>query len=185
VEKSRPASLEFFRRPLEQLREPNWSITRVKGKQSLSCLALSKDLIGCYVHYARGRSQPCIQQESCEWCQTGVPRRWHSWFGAVSMTGQTKSIVEITLAVMPRFDEWIRQNGTLRGTRVDLARAGKRDNGRLMAMLERGQRKSNELPGAPAVAQMLRRMWDLPETTEILETQSPNVLPLFDRRDQA
>jgi hypothetical protein len=154
----------FQRRPSEGVKPQQWRIKRCGATEKLIGVCLSHDIFGCYTHWYRGRTMPCVDEKTCEACLQGVEKRWHSWFAGMLRNSEEKLIIEITARSVEPFDTFFCEHRTLRGANFELSRPSSRKNGKVHVRLKMSAVPSEQLPKAGGLEQMLLRMWEVPET---------------------
>jgi hypothetical protein len=172
------ASGIFQRRPDEPLKESTWKIIRCGATERLTGIVLSHDLTGCFTHFWKHRTVPCMAPDPCVPCQAADPRRWHSWFAALVGRHNDQAIVEITLRATGYFDDAFRSHRTLRGQGFTLCRVPSRANGKLLARLGDGAITSDLLQKAPNVERLLLQMWEMPDQPMVGKAAPAMLRPL-------
>jgi len=145
-------------------------ITRCPPKGIGPLIILSSDVIGCHLHYWRGRSTPC-QGENCEACADGQIPRWRGYLIVMNPKGDEKIMMEITAAAVPPIDVYFSEHGTLRNALLYLKRVGMKPNGKLLSKIETSARTLASLPAEPNLSNLLLRMWGM----NTAEKNSPEI----------
>jgi hypothetical protein len=168
----------FTRRPEEVPEVDMWRVIRVPPSGRVSVTILSHDLIGRYTHFFRRRSVPCMLPDTCEACNQGVPRRYHSWFCALGHKSGECAIVEITKRAVGYFDAAFRAHRTLRGLVAHMTRVPQgKENGKVHAIIEK-PKVEVELPKSANIELILLQMWELPITLQIPVDERKAIRPL-------
>jgi len=163
--------------PLNGEQRPAHRLIRIRPGKPASGIITSLNLIGCYVHYWRGRTTPC-QESKCPACKENQAARWYGWFSLWSPKTHEHVIAEITSACVDAFAAYALTHGQLRGAKVTLARATAKQNARLIAILEESAISPDILPPPLDVQTTLEKMWETHHTTT---TPPPRTPQLADR----
>lgn len=173
--KDRTGQEAWSRRPTTDDLGVQWPILRVPATGKLQVIVLSHDLIGCYTHYHRGRTEPCTQ-DACDACAARTERRWHGWLGIRAIRSGACYILEVTAKASSPIDEYYRAHRTLRGAIMTLHRYPARPNGRVHATLTHPDAPPADLPACIDLQAQLLRMWSRstqPARPQIHEPPTP------------
>jgi hypothetical protein len=157
----------FLRRPNEIKQNVAWPMMRQKGSKIQFGTMISKDTIGAYLHYWRGRSVPHVYDGRCEACDKGYPFRYYGYAAALVGPNDVHGLIEFTDAAMAQVDAAYCKFRTLRGLVFKQSRVNLRSNGRMHVHFEEARRDRGELPKTPDVIKMLMNMWEVPELFQI------------------
>lgn len=135
-------------------------IVRTPTNKALSFWCLSHEPYGCYTHWWRGATNPCLE-ENCEACAANCPMRWKGYMAAFMADSGEVAIFEYPQSPAAVVVEWFRTHGTLRGAAVSARRTGSRDNDRVRLLIRAGSKEEIQLPPAPSIPDFLARLWDL------------------------
>lgn len=154
-------------------------IVRAKPGRTDAAIITATDVVGAYTHYWHGRTVMCTGP-SCDACADKRTARWYGYLSLwVPSTGSIL-IAEITPPCVPSIDKYFHEYGTLRGARLELARANRKPNSRVICNLTPSQYTTDKLPAAPDVKKHLCRMWEVfepestPTTTRLTINQPTN-----------
>lgn len=150
---------------------PNWSNTpptedltswhrliRAPERGGLTAVILSDDLVGCPVHYARGRTRAC-ERPACEWCADGLTPRWTGYLSILGIQSGRIDILEVTAAAAAPLIRARSTRGSLRGLRVDVSRRNNRHNGRIILTVSVHTDDYDSLPPPCDVIAFLTKLW--------------------------
>ena len=135
-----------------------WKIHRVSASGLQSALVLSTDTSGCYVHYWKGRTTPCLS-DGCQPCESGQVPRWRGYMAVLIGPGRLTRILEVTACCIPAIDRYSTEWGTLRGSLISLTRKGRKANGELECIFGEKPVARAGLPIAPELVPYLKRIW--------------------------
>lgn len=159
---------------------PNWTnkppetdnrfahrIVRTPADKPLIGIVTSEHPIGCYTHYANGRTVPCEGEQDCEACKTGFAYRWHG-YAAVLLTDKLEHVIfEYTAPPAKTFAAYAEQYETLRGCYFHASRPGKRPNSRVVLKAVPGDLQKWRLPDPPDLKTILCHIWGVQNTSEL------------------
>jgi hypothetical protein len=134
-------------------------LVRIKPERPLSGIITSKRLIGKYVHYWRGRTTPCTDQE-CPACEDNRIARWYGWISLWGPKSKQHVILEVTASCTEEIEEYYHAHGQLRGAQIHIERPGYKVNGRLHVRLSESLCSPDVLPAALDVATILEHIWE-------------------------
>lgn len=146
-------------RPTRSNDNQPFKIYRCPANRPLKVICVSEMLIGCDLHYWKGRSVPCSGNE-CTACQAGQMPRWRGYFQGFSEDSRTVRIIEVTERVWGIFDAATKKHGSLRGLGVRIERMNGKVNGPLSATFEGMMKSPGELPEEADLIAILERMWE-------------------------
>lgn len=154
----RPVAGQWGRRPDPADLDAQVPLLRVPVNGFSNLIITSHDLVGCLVHYHRGRSTPCTGKP-CMACEDNADRRWRGWLGVYAPKTTKQYILEITPACTKEIDQWFSDHRTLRGAMVAMCRIPKKANGRLHIDIRSSGLPALQLPEAPKVQDEMERLW--------------------------
>jgi hypothetical protein len=135
-------------------------LIRVPAGRELVAVITSTQLTGCYTHYVRRRTQPCLGQD-CPHCLDGLQPRWHGYLSARSVSSATHYVLELTaLAAGPVADYYDRQK-TLRGARLHAKRLGSKPNSPVTTNVVPHDSDLRTLPREVNMPKYLALLWSL------------------------
>lgn len=135
-----------------------WKIHRVPAGGLQSALVLSDDTSGCYVHYWKGRTTPCLDI-GCVPCINGQTPRWRGYVACLIGPGRLTRILEVTACCVPAIVRYKNEWSTLRGSIISLTRKGRKANGELECVFGEKPVAGSHLPVAPELVPYLKRLW--------------------------
>ena len=124
----------------------------------------SYEMVGCPIHWWRGRSLPC-EDHKCPACQNKVPFRWKGYLGFWQPAQSQHSLLEIPAAAADTVADFRLQNPTLRHAIVELKRVPEKANGRVLLRIKPGPTDAKMFPQPPDTERLLAKIWDLPAIT--------------------
>jgi hypothetical protein len=145
-------------------------LLRVRPTHPITGVVTSHHLIGTHVHYWRGRSIPC-RQEQCEACKDNRAARWYGWLSIFEPKSRAHAIVEVTAACEPPLADYARTHGQLRGALLTIQRATNKLNARLEASITESRLHPDVLPAELDVAHVLEHIWETHHGTHAPEAQ--------------
>jgi len=102
-----------------------WPIIRVPASGTLEMICWSDEPIGTWVHFVRGRTQPCTQQDDCPHCLSNLDRRYEAYVWAqCAITAHVKILALPSLAAHWLVNEVCKVK-SLNGRILKLKRVGK------------------------------------------------------------
>lgn len=168
--------LNFSRRPDPADMPLDWHVASIPAKGVRGATILSADVTGAYVHFAKGRTQPCTGA-TCEHCDGGTRRRWEGYLAVTDRRCNTRLILRLTPAAMPPIDSYYKEHRTLRGATLAVTRRDAKPNGKLFTTVAEGATRREHLPKAPNLPNILARMWGLTDAATPAATDPPRVAP--------
>ncbi len=142
-------------------RGPAYPLLRTPPAKPLVAIVTSKDLVGCYTHFYKGRTIPC-EGENCPAHQEGIPYRWHAYMSAYRVEDGVHFIFECTAQAAEHFTDYRDSNNGLRGCFFRASRMNSRANSRVIIRTKPCDLKTQYLPEPPNIEQCLSIIWDLP-----------------------
>lgn len=127
---------------------------------------LSEQLVGCWTHFYRRRTQPCVG-EACSICAEQSPRRWYGWLIGFDVARREKSLVEVPPGVALALRAYREQVGNLRGHCMQLSRRNSKENGPVVGRFIPGKFASELLPPCPDIVPLLMRMWHIRDMADV------------------
>lgn len=151
---------EWTNRPPATARSSALEIVRTPPARPLIATILSDDIIGTATHFTNHRTTPCGRPDACEFCDRGLPWRWHGYLAVLLPERPRPCLLELTAQAAESVASARAQYGTLRGARIKLTRAGKRPNGRVQVALAPPPDDPDPLPPEPDVRHALCHVWN-------------------------
>lgn len=154
-------------------------IVRTPPDKPLIGIVTSEHPVGCYTHYANGRTVPCDGVDNCDACKAGFAWRWHG-YAAVLLTDKLEHVIfEYTAPPAKTFAAYIDQYENLRGCYFQAIRPGKRPNSRVVVKAVPADLQKWRLPDAPDLKQLLCHIWgvknDQPEPIYCQKPEHPHL----------
>jgi len=156
---------EWTNRPAASQHPTQLQLLRVPPGRTIAAIITSHDVVGRDTHYWKGRTRVCTHP-TCEPCDAHHAPRWYGYLAVVAPTMLAPTILEITAACIDPLDEYFRDHSTLRGAEINIRRANKKANSRLIAACRPSPYRDAKLPDAPNVIAHLCRIWEIPLPTE-------------------
>jgi len=147
-------------RPPAYARSSAMEIIRTPPSRPLIATILSDDLVGTPTHFTNNRTTPCSKPDQCEFCDRGLPWRWHGYLAVRVADRPRPCLIELTAQAAESVAAARAEFGTLRGARIKLTRAGKRANGRVQVALAPPADDADSLPPEPDVPHALCHIWN-------------------------
>lgn len=138
-------------------------IERTPPKGYLTGWITSSKIVGCPVHWYKGRTKPC-ELDNCPACENNIPWRWKGYLGLYIKQNSLHVLLEFPAAVGDRFGEFLANERTLRHALVSLNRVPEKPNGKIHLRIKRDREKIIAIPDEPNIVQILSTLWDLPIT---------------------
>jgi hypothetical protein len=162
-------------RPSDEPTNHQLSILRVKPGKPLTGVILSHDVEGAELHYWKGRSRIC-DDENCEACEANFRARWYGYLELWSPTTGNRIILEVTQAAAPAIDEYFSSHRTLRNAVISASRLNRKVNSKLHVTLTPSALPEAQIPPASKIRHQLERMWECAtvDTCEILQAVKHN-----------
>ena len=151
-------------------------LIRVKPGKAIAGIVTSVHLVGCYVHYFRGRSTPC-ERADCEACKEKHTPRWYGWLSLWAPKSNEHVIAEITSSCVEAVREYELKHGQLRGAVLTLERATAKINSRLTARVQQSAMSPDVLPAELDVVSVLEKIWETHRNGGELKVAHPDDLP--------
>lgn len=151
-------------------------LIRTRPGKPLTALITSDQLLGCYVHFWRGRTTPC-NGATCEACNDNRLKRWYGWVSACTLAMTENVILEITAACCDPIKDYVRTHGRLRGAQLFLERATAKQNSRLIARITESKHSPDVLPAALDVVHVLEHIWETHHSRHTDDAKAQNDLP--------
>ena len=157
-------------RPSEEPTNHQLSIIRVRPGKPLTGVVLSPDVEGAELHYWKGRSRIC-DDENCEACEANFRARWYGYLELWSATTGNRIILEVTQAAAPAIDAYFREHLTLRNAVISATRLNRKVNSKLHVTLSPSPLPEAHIPPSTRIRNQLERMWECSTvaTSEILQ----------------
>lgn len=155
--------------PPPEDKQPQARLLRVKPGHPIAGIITSRQLLGTYVHFFRGRTTPCTD-DACPACRANQLPRWYGWFSIWQPTTHGHAIAEITTACTTAIGAYTQTHGQIRGAHITLDRATNKPNARLNATLKPSPFTTDIIPHELDVATILEKIWET-HHTEKPETQ--------------
>ncbi len=152
---------KWTRRPADHDMPLTYLVNRAGPKGHSPCIILSGDVVGGYVHFIRGRSVKCPDNE-CAHCDNNTERRWRGYLVVADARSRELSLLELTAAAMRPIDTYFRKHRTLRGALLETKRVPEKANGRLYSLITESAINVDSFPAVPSVKSLLRKLWCLP-----------------------
>ena len=165
--------IEWNERPQDNDVNDRIEIYRIKKKGMRGAVILSEKMIGTYMHFWGGRSEPCMKK-NCRACEAGNRARWYGWIGICVAETHQIMILEITRAAAEQIKEYLESHEKLRGAKIAGWRKGKKENGKLTLEIREGESKLLFLPKEPEICERLKRMWETKRRNLEVEREKPN-----------
>lgn len=156
-------------------------LARTPQSGCLVLTILSDHLLGCWTHYFRRRTQPCLGGE-CFICGTSSPRRWYGWLIGYDLSKGQKSIVEVPAAVALHLRSYREKHASLRGHRIKLFRKSSKPNGPVAVEMAPPKIDVAMLPECPDIVALLCKVWQIKSLTPE-EVRRSNIEIYTDRDD--
>lgn len=145
----------------ERPRGPSFQILRTPAFKPLTAIVTSRDLLGTFTHYYKGRTTPC-ERPDCEACRENLPYRWHAYLTALNLADAMHFLFEVTAAGAEPFIEYRDAHGSTRGCLFQATRWKQRPNGRVLIQTKPADLTQRSLPPPPDLIKCLSILWDLP-----------------------
>lgn len=145
-------------------------VVRVSGDRPLRGIITSETWVGCYTHFAGGRTVPC-EQQACSLCSSGTPPRWHAYLALILHPTHEHVLACLPLSAYSSLKTYHQEWTTIRGAMLQACRPSKRPNGRVLTSLDHAGKAPHLLPAAPLVEAILLRMW---QSTPNLKSARPS-----------
>jgi len=158
-----------------------WKILRCPKRGTPQLAIVGADVLGCYVHYWSGRTRPC-NKVSCDICERGQQPRWRGYLPVLTPSPSTPKILEVTPSIIGDIDRWLNQEGTLRGSVIQLNRKGNVQNGELSVKIGKPAGFDVNLPDPPDVYGILCRIWRITHDPRPSEAATDNAAALYRSR---
>jgi len=149
----------------EDPRGPALPIRRTPARKPLRAIVTSKDLVGTFTHFWKGRTMPC-EKPKCEPCDKGQPYRWHAYFSAWEPLTALHFLFECTAQAAEHFVQYRDAHGSLRGCLFQATRWRQAPNGRVLIQTKPDDMRDRRMPAGPDLIAVLSVLWNLP-TTEL------------------
>ena len=157
--------VQWTAKPADDPKKPKIPIDRCGAQSSMQYIVLSREVIGCMLHFFRGRSIPCLMPSE-GWCDActdpkGNEPRWRGYLCCWRVHFNTFHLLELTPPCMTTVASFIEGHEHLRGAIIRLERPSGKANGRIVCQLEKTNVRENTLPPAFDVRDALERIWAL------------------------
>lgn len=152
--------IEFSNTPPDDGTGPALPLRRTPTGKPVQAVATSLDLIGCMTHFFKGRTQP-HQNENCEACNAGLPKRWHTYLAASECGTLQHFIFETTKRGTEPFLDYRARYGTIRGCQFKASRANTAANSRVIIITKRIDLETVNLPAPPDLAACMSIIWNV------------------------
>lgn len=150
----------FSDRPAKEALPLGLPVVRAPQKGQHALTLLSDSVIGCWTHFYRGRTQPCLG-DVCTICPQEITRRWHGWVVGYDPIRRSRCIVELTAGPALHLSTYRDERGSLRGCSLILQRKNGKLNGPVQAGIAGPKGDISLLPECPLLPPMLLRMWQI------------------------
>lgn len=124
--------------------------------------SLSERVVGKFTHYYRRRTVPC-DGDQCQMCLEKSPKRWLGYIVLFDEATQKPFMVELTLAAARQLTRDFPALASMRGCFIEVARMGKRSNGRVVSQKLARNSRSEPMVQCPDVPRILNHMWACPD----------------------
>ncbi len=151
----------WSQQPPADLKTESMPLMRTPPKGKLKGLITSDKLIGCPVHWWRGRSMPC-DGERCPACEKHTPWRWKGYICLWTPNTTLHFILELPAAATDPLGDYLAQYETLRGAKFTTCRIPEKPTGKVHSEIARIDISQYKLPQAPNILNHLSKIWDLP-----------------------
>lgn len=145
--------------PAGELAPSGTRLLRVRPGKPITGIVTSRAMLGCNVHYWRGRTTPC-EEDRCPACKDHRMPRWYGWLGLWNPRTHEHVIAEITSACVEPVSAYALKHGTLRGSLITLERATPKLNARLAARITESAFSPDALPDELDVIHVLEKIWE-------------------------
>lgn len=136
----------------------NIRLVRVPATAAITGIVTSHTYLGCYTHWDSYRTQPC-GEESCKLCKEGQPRRWQCYFSIMGQASRRQIVVQLTPLAAQSLDEAIERYGSLRGLLINLTRANRRPNSRIIVETRALPMPDPNLPEGVDIKRYMELIW--------------------------
>lgn len=136
----------------------NIRLMRVPAKGNLLGIITSEEVIGCYTHWDKSRTQPC-PDKTCTKCHEGIPRRWQAWISLVSQVTDRQIVVQVSPLAHQALDEARAKYGYLRGLLCQLSRQAPRENARIIVDTRQLPKPPDGLPPPVDIQRYMENIW--------------------------
>lgn len=150
----------FSDRPEASAMPLGFPVVRAPQKGSDIYTLLSDEVIGCWTHFFRGRTQPCLG-DLCTICSPEVRRTWHGWLLGYDPSRRQTYIVELPAGPAMALTKWREERGSLRGCSIELRRKNGKVNGPVQVGTAGPKIDLSLLPPCLDLKPMLLRMWQI------------------------
>ena len=150
-------------------------LIRVKPGRPIVGIVTSMELVGCYVHYFRGRSKAC-ERADCEACREKHMPRWYGWVSIWGPKSNEHVIAEFTASCVEAIQEYRLKHGQLRGAVLTLERATAKINSRLTARVQQSTINADVLPAELDVIGTLEKIWETHHSDDAPKIARPDDL---------
>jgi len=174
---------------------PNWTreppdhtilatlpILRAPTKPAIVGVITSYEMVGCNLHWYKGRSLPC-EDRKCPACEMKIPWRWKGYLGFWQPAEAQHSLLEFPAAAADTIADFRSQHSTLRYAILELKRVPVKANGRVLARIKPGVTDYKIFPQAPDVEKILARIWDIPASIDPTQQKSRKALKIIARQN--
>jgi len=167
-ERSKMLDAEFFsERPTEDALPIGLPVVRAPRKGSDVWVLLNDSVLGCWTHFFKGRTQPCMGSE-CTICPLELARRWHGWVAGYNSSSRSRVLIELTAGPAVALAEWRKERGSLRGCAVKLSRRNNKENGQVVIQIAASKTDVSTLPPEVDLPALLMRIWQIRGSEKIL-----------------
>lgn len=142
---------------------PDMSIVRLRAGQKVTVVVLSKQIWGCYTHWAGRYSTPCYADKSrCPGHKQGLPLRWKGYLHVWDYNIRDDYFLELTPTACHNLLDQVGRGMDLRCQRLMIER-GKGDKARLYVSVQTPHDKISDkpLPEAKDPFKTLCRLWGI------------------------
>lgn len=139
-------------------------VVRAPHKGCLVLTILSDHVLGCWTHFYRRRTQPCMGAE-CTICPHENTRRWYGWIIGYDVVRREKKLMEIPASVAINLRAYRAERSTLRGHSLKLFRKNDKSNGPVVGAIGQPKIDLSLLPECPDIVSLLCRLWQIKSLT--------------------
>lgn len=136
-------------------------IERTPPKGELVGWITSHKMLGCPVHWYKGRTKPC-QLEDCHACAQNVPWRWKGYLGLHVKKDNRHVLFEFPAQVGEKLGDYLKTHRSLRNLLIAVNRIPEKPNGKVNLRWKDTDDKILAIHEEPNLLYILSALWDIP-----------------------
>lgn len=134
-------------------------LIRVPISGGIDGITINHTLLGTTTHWDGRRTTACIGRD-CPFCRDGHVGRWHAYVPLYSIRSGKIAVVQITQIAAKNLEADAARYGALRGLLLQLSRAQKRINARILIEVRPMPLPPGDLPEPLDVPRFMASIWD-------------------------